>query len=101
MKRIDPRWWQIASLTGLLTWGVMVLRFDVTPVRITAIVSTALLTQLLCSLFTSTRFEWKSAMISALSLCLLMRSNSIFILLIGAVLAVSSKFILRVDGKHI
>ena len=101
MKHVDPRWWQIASLSGLLIWGLTVLRFDVTPARIALIVSTALLTQLICSLATRVKFEWKSAMISALSLCLLMRTNSAGLVLAGAVLAISSKFLLRVSGKHI
>src|SRR5205823_3277808 len=95
MKRIDPRWWQIASLAGLLFYGVVLLRFDVTPWRIAGIIGAALATQWICSRATHIRFEWKSAMISALSLSLLMRSNSLLPILAAALIAVSSKFLIR------
>lgn len=102
MRRIDPRWWQIGSLFGLLVWGLAILRFDATVARSAAIVAVALITQLACTkLARLPQFEWKSALISALSLSLLMRSNSIWLLLLAAVLAVSSKFLIRWSGKHI
>ena len=77
MNRIDPRWWQIASLTSLLSYGIGILRFDVTPWRVAGILSAALATQWVCSRAARISFEWKSAMISGLSLSLLMRSNSL------------------------
>ena len=101
MKHIDPRWWQIASLAGLVSYGIGVLRFDVTPWRVAVIVSAALATQWICSRAARIAFEWKSAMISALSLSLLMRSNSLFPAVAAALIAVSSKFLIRRNGKHI
>lgn len=100
-NRIDPRWWQIGSLSLLLTYGLFVLRFDVTPFRVAVIVATALGTQWICSGATGIAFEWKSAMISALSLSLLMRSNVAGLLAAAAVVAVASKFVIRWKGKHI
>jgi hypothetical protein len=99
--KIDPRWWQIASLTGLLLWGVTVLRFDVAALTIFAIFAMALGTQWICSRLAKIAFEWKSAAISALSLCLLMRSNSLVLLAAGAFVAIASKFVVRWNGKHI
>ena len=101
MKQIDPRWWQIGSLTALLAYGVAVLRFDVTVARATMILVAALVTQLICSRICDTSFEWKSAAISALSLSLLLRSNSIAWLLLAAFIAIAGKFFIRIDGKHI
>jgi hypothetical protein len=101
MKHIDPRWWQIASLAGLVTYGISVLRFDVTPWRVALIVSAALATQWICSRAAHIAFEWKSAMISALSLSLLMRSNSLLPAVAAALIAVSSKFLVRRNGKHV
>jgi hypothetical protein len=98
---MDARYWQIASLAGLLTYGLAVLRFDVTPFRVASILTVALLTQWLCSRAARIRFEWKSAVISALSLSLLMRSNSLALLFAGAILAISSKFLIRWNGKHV
>ena len=101
MKRIDPRWWQIGSLTALLVYGITVLHFEVTPWRAAAIFAAAQLTQLACSRLRRVPFEWKSAAISALSLSLLMRSNSLMLLLAAAFLAIASKFFIRVAGKHV
>src|SRR6185436_6854348 len=101
LKTLDPRYWQIASLAALLTYGVIILRFDLTPARVFLVVVTALATQWVCSKATHVRFEWKSAMISGLSLSLLMRSNMVALILLGAVIAVSSKFLIRWNGKHI
>lgn len=101
MKHIDPRWWQIGSLTALFTYGITVLHFDVTLSRAAAIFTAALLTQLIASRIAHVTFEWKSAAISALSLSLLLRSNSLALLLLAAFVAVASKFVIRINGKHI
>src|SRR4051812_15424074 len=99
--RIDPRYWQIASLAGLLVYGISILQFDVTPWRVAGILGAALATQWVCSRAAHLSFEWKSAAISALSLSLLMRSNSVVLLLLAAAIAVSSKFVIRWNGKHV
>ncbi|HUP50637.1 MAG TPA: DUF2330 domain-containing protein, partial [Thermoanaerobaculia bacterium] len=99
--RLDPRWWQIGSLAALLTWGIAVLRFDVTPARVAAIAAAALAAQWIGSRAARIPFEWKSAMISALSTSLLLRSNSALLLVVAAVIAVAGKFIIRWNGKHI
>ncbi|MBK5258230.1 MAG: DUF2330 domain-containing protein [Thermoanaerobaculia bacterium] len=101
-QQLDPRWYQIGSLAALLTYGIAILRFDVTPWRAGAIIAMALSTQWLCTRLTRLpTFEWKSAMISALSLSLLMRSNSLLLLLGAAFIAIASKFAIRIGGKHI
>ncbi len=102
MQRIDPRWWQIASLASLLAWGTAVLGFDASPLRIAAILGTAVVTQLLCThLARLPRFEWKSALISGLGLAVLLRSNDLWLLLLGVTLAIASKFVIRWRGKHV
>jgi Na+-transporting NADH:ubiquinone oxidoreductase subunit NqrB len=47
------------------------------------------------------RFDPKSALISGLSLCLLLRTNDPWLAMLAAVVAVASKFLLRVRGKHV
>jgi Na+-transporting NADH:ubiquinone oxidoreductase subunit NqrB len=66
-----------------------------------AILTTAISAQALCSRIWQVRFDPKSAAISGLSLCLLLRSNSIVWPLLAAAIAVGSKFIIRWRGKHI
>jgi len=102
MQQIDPRWWQIASLSSLLLWGTTVLGFGASPFRFAAILATAILTQLACShLARLPVFEWKSALISGLGLCFLLRSNALWLILLGVVIAITSKFVIRWRGKHI
>jgi Na+-transporting NADH:ubiquinone oxidoreductase subunit NqrB len=47
------------------------------------------------------RFDARSALISGLSLCLLLRTSWTVLAILGAVLAVASKFVIRVRGKHV
>ncbi|MGZ8812293.1 MAG: DUF2330 domain-containing protein [Thermoanaerobaculia bacterium] len=101
MPGFDPRHYQIAALTLLLGYGLIILQFDVTPARVAAIVGTALLTQAVCSRIAKIAFDPRSALISALSLCLLIRSNSIVFPLLAAIIAIASKFVIRWNGKHI
>lgn len=97
----DPRHYQIAALSLLLLYGMTQLGFDVTPARAALILGTALATQWLGSRLTRIPFDPRSALISALSLCLLLRSNSSWFLALGAVIAVGSKFVIRIRGKHV
>ena len=100
--RTDPRLYQIACLAGLLTWGMLSLGFDQTWGRVALLVAVALATQWAGTRLTGLpKFDPKSALISALSLCLLLRAGDPVWLVVGAVLAVGSKFVFRVRDKHI
>ena len=101
MKRLDPRLYQIGALTLLFLYGVFFLQFDVTLLRAVLIVGTAIVTQKVASGLAGIAFDPKSAAISGLSLSLLLRSESLVLLLAAAVIAVGSKFVLRVRGKHV
>ena len=100
--RVDPRYYQIACLAGLLSWGMLTLGFDQTPGRVVLLVGAALATQAVGTRLTGLpRFDPKSALISALSLCLLLRSRDPGWLAVAAILAVGCKFVFRVGGKHV
>jgi len=65
-------------------------------------VGTALVTQYVCSrVWRLPAFDPRSALISGLSLCLLLRTNSLLVASVAAVVTIASKFLLRVNGKHI
>jgi Na+-transporting NADH:ubiquinone oxidoreductase subunit NqrB len=98
---LDPRLYQIATLASLLLYGLAALRFDVRVGHALAIVAGALATQYAAGRAFGARFDPKSALISALSLCLLLRTNHLGLALAAAVLAVGSKFAIRVRGKHV
>src|SRR5206468_619109 len=96
-RRWDPRIYQIATLSGLLGYGVLWLDLEVQAWTAVAIIVTALSTQLACTWLTGRgRFDPRSALISALSLCLLLRTGSLGLAMLTAAVAIASKFTLRV-----
>jgi Na+-translocating ferredoxin:NAD+ oxidoreductase RnfD subunit len=101
-RRLDPRLYQIAILSGLLLFGVTRLDFEITPASLAVTVLFALATQLVCTRFAGLpAFDPKSPMISSLSLALLLRTNSEFAMAVAAIITIASKFLLRRRGKHI
>ncbi len=76
----DPRLYQICTLASLLVYGIGWLDFDVTPARVALLVATALATQAVGDRIVGNRLPFRSsarsALISGLSLCLLLRTNS-------------------------
>src|SRR2546428_10805402 len=83
--RWDPRLYQIATLSGLLGYGVFWLDLEVQTRTAVAIIVTALVTQLVCTRLTGRgRFDPRSALISALSLCLLLRTGSLGLAMLPA-----------------
>jgi Na+-transporting NADH:ubiquinone oxidoreductase subunit NqrB len=98
----DPRYYQITILSSLLAYGIVWLDFEVGPARALAILASALLTQYVCTrLWKLPVYDPRSALISGLSLCLLLRTNSAGIAVVAAAVTIASKFLLRVGGKHI
>jgi enediyne biosynthesis protein E5 len=103
----DPRIWQILSLGVLLSYGMLVLGFDQKPAGIAVLIGSALMAQALGTWAStwvknrSWRFDPLSPAITALSLSLLLRTDATWILGLAAVLAVGSKFLIRIDGKHV
>ena len=98
----DPRLWQIGALASLLVYGVGWRGLDVQPRFVPAILGAALATQWIGGRFTRLPvFEPRSALISALSVCLLLRADHMGWAIAGAVLSVGSKFVFRLNGKHL
>jgi enediyne biosynthesis protein E5 len=101
-KTADPRLYQILVLGALLVYGVTCLDLEVTVPRAALLLGTALLTQAVCArLWGLPAFDPKSALISGLSLCLLLRTGSPLLAVAAAVAAVASKFVIRIGGKHV
>ena len=99
---MDPRIFQISALAGLLIYGMGWLDFEIGAVQAAVTLGGVLLTQLWCSrVWKTERFDPRSALISGLSLCLLLRTNSLALAAAGAVVTIAGKFTLRWRGKHI
>jgi len=101
----DPRLYQIGTLASLLVYGMGWLDFDITPGRVAVLLTTVLVTQWTCdrlfqggSPFASSA---RSALISGLSLCLLLRTNRTDLAVVAAIITIAGKFLIRVDGKHL
>jgi enediyne biosynthesis protein E5 len=100
--KLDPRLYQISMLAALLAYGVLRLDFEVAVGRAALMLAVALLTQYACTRFWKLpTFDPRSALISGLSLCLLLRTNSAGLAIAAAAITVASKFVLRINGKHL
>jgi Na+-transporting NADH:ubiquinone oxidoreductase subunit NqrB len=100
----DPRLYQIAALAGLLAYGLIWLDFEITAARAAAVLATALATQVVCDRLTASRSpvaNVRSALISGLSLCLLIRTNRLELAVLTATLTIAGKFVVRFRGKHL
>lgn len=97
----DPRHYQIAALSGLLAWGLGVLRFEVSPLQCALTIGAALGTQWGCSRLAGAAFEPRSALISGIGLCVLLRASHPLWGAVAAAVAIASKFAIRVRGKHV
>jgi enediyne biosynthesis protein E5 len=100
----DPRLYQIGTLTSLLLYGMGWLGFDITPGRVVLLLTTVLVTQWAGDRLVGGppfRLSARSALISGLSLCLLLRTNRTEIAILAAILTIAAKFLIRLDGKHV
>jgi hypothetical protein len=98
----DPRYYQIIVLTALVTFGIAILNFGIRLENALAIVCSALIVQFLASRYIGRiRFDPLSPIITSLSLTLLLRTDVVAVAALAATIAIGSKFLLRVRGKHV
>ena len=98
----DVRWYQLGVLGSLLAYALLFLRFDVSLPQVVVTLASVSAFQILGSRIAGLPdVELKSALISGLSLCLLLRANSLLIVVLACGLTISSKFLLRIHGKHV
>ena len=104
-RTLDPRVYQIGTLASLLIYGMGWLDFDVTATRVVLLLGTALATQWIGDRITRSTVAFgssaRSALISGLSLCLLLRTHHAGLAVLAAAVTIGSKFLLRVNGKHV
>lgn len=97
----DPRLYQIAVLASLLVYGIFELSFEFSPIPALVTVAAALVTEAIGSRWRGQAFDPRSPLISALSLCLLLRADDWPIYAAVPVLTIASKHAIRWKGKHI
>lgn len=115
----DDRDYQILFLSGFLLLGILTRDWTLKPELILVILVSSLLTQWGLTAFVTRQknsiFQggwfknwanplfmksWRSALITALGLCLLLRANDYSTMILASSLAIASKFIFRVNQKH-
>lgn len=97
----DARHLQILFLSSFLLYGLLELNWLEYADNYLIIFSVCLVSQSAAIIFL--KLQWhslKSAIISALGLCLLLKASSIEVYALAAFLAVTSKFIIRHQKKH-
>lgn len=98
----DPRYYQVAVLGTLLLFGVFILDFGIRWQNAVAIAGTALLVQFFAGrLVGISRYDPLSPLITSLSLTLLLRTDMMILAAAAAAIAIGSKFVIRVGGKHV
>ncbi len=98
----DPRYFQILFLGSFLCYGLYYLGWDQQSVVFLSIGITAVITQMIFESFGRKRFSSiKSAMITALGLCLLLHVNHVWVAVLAAFVAIASKYLIKRGSKHI
>src|SRR5689334_4149817 len=98
----DPRHFQILALAVLLFFNVGWLDFGALPLNSALAIGSALVTQIICSrLWGLPQLDLRSPLITGLSLSLLLRADEPWLHALAGVIAIASKFVLRIDGKHV
>ncbi len=105
----DPRHYQLFCQLAILAYGLKYLDFARFLTNVPAVVTACLVAQLAGVLALRYRrnhpvalpFDWRSPTISALSLALLLRTNEPWIAVAAGLLSIGSKFLIRVNGKHV
>lgn len=99
--RHDPRHYQIGVLSSLIVLGVFHFSFQLPWWHVAGCLGSTVVTQYFADKIIGRKFDARSPLISALSLTILLRTGSLWLSIGAGVLAVASKYVLRVNGKHI
>ncbi len=97
----DARHLQIIALASLLTINFAMIDFGARMMASAFALAASLLTQSVCSQLTKIPLDLRSPLITGLSLSLLLRAEEPWMHAVAGVIAISSKFLLRINGKHV
>ena len=98
----DARNIQIIYLSLFLVYGISRLQWDISPLKVLLLLGSVIVTQAIWILIVKVSFKsLKSALITGLGLSILLQTGSDLTLIVAGVLAISSKFIIRVNNKHL
>ena len=98
----DARHFQLFFLASFLVFGILNLGWEFQLVQFAVIFGVCLGAQSIGIALTTN--DWrglKSAAISSLSLCLMLKAGGLWTLAIAGLLTIGSKYLIRVKGKHV
>src|SRR5436189_1665667 len=106
---LDPRWFQVIFQAIFLSYGMLFLSWNADWLHYIISIGGCLMFQYSADSIKAKRFlrinefdRWGfSVLISAMSLCLLLKTNYWYISLLAAFLTVTSKYIFRFNHKHL
>ena len=106
---LDPRYFQVIFQAIFLSYGILFLNWNADWQHYIISIGGCLLFQYAADSIKSKRFlkpnefdRWGfSVLISAMSLCLLLKTNDWYVSFLAALLTVASKYVLRFNKKHI
>src|SRR6186997_1350 len=106
---LDPRFFQVIFQAIFLSYGILFLHWNADWQHYTISIVGCLLFQYAADSIKAKRFlkpnefdRWGfSVLISAMSLCLLLKTNDWYVSLLATFLTVASKYVLRFNQKHI
>jgi enediyne biosynthesis protein E5 len=102
LRRTDPRHFQIIVLAALLAFNIGWIDFGAEPLNSLMAVAAALMTQLVCTrVLRRPALDLRSPLITGLSLSLLLRADAAWVHAAAGSIAIGSKFILRIDDRHV
>ncbi len=98
----DARNIQIIYLALFLVYGISSLQWDISPLKVLLLLGSVIVTQAIWILIVKASFKsLKRALITGVGLSILLQTGSDLTLIVAGVLAISSKFIIRVNNKHL
>lgn len=98
----DARHWQIAALGALLAWNISQLSMGATLVpSLVAILATSTAQVVATRLAGLPSLDLRSPLITGLSLALLLRGDALWVPAAAGAIAIASKFLIRIRGKHL
>jgi Na+-translocating ferredoxin:NAD+ oxidoreductase RnfD subunit len=97
----DPRYGQMAAQSVLLLVELVWLDFGPSPLQAAVFIIGTLLTETVRAQWSGAALNWKSAFSTGLSLSLLLRTHDPLLWVGAIVIAMGSKFLIRINGKHL
>jgi enediyne biosynthesis protein E5 len=100
-RMVDARYFQIGALSSLLLINFWRIDFGAKPLASAVAIGSTLITQLVCARLFGAPVDLRSPLITGLSLSLLLRADALWLYAVAGAIAISSKFVVRLNGKHI